>query len=155
MDKYGNNYESKLVYVEEQMKDFQQVLLAGNIAATACLLSVLTQFIFNAFSFYNLPFDTWTLVDLANAITNMTVFTVLNMIDSKVYLNKAYKDMIDYGFLAILLASWLRFGSFFLVVESFSILILTLFKMFADAKTFLIITLLYFLVAMSIFRALF
>ena len=71
MDKYSNNYESKLVYVEEQMKDFQQVLLAGNIAATACLLSVLTQFIFNAFSFYNLPFDTWTLVDLANILNGV------------------------------------------------------------------------------------
>ena len=46
--------------------------------------------------------------------------------------------MIDFAFIAMICASWLRFGSFFLVVESFSILILTLFKMFADAKTFLI-----------------
>lgn len=110
---------------------------------------------FNAFSFYNLPFDTWTLVDLANAITNMLVFTVLNSLEASVYLDNTYKDMIDYGFLAILVASWMRFISFFLVVESVSILILTLIKMFADAKTFIIITLLYFLVAMSIFRALF
>jgi hypothetical protein len=155
MDKFGNNYESKLEYVKAQMVDFQTVLLVGNGAAVACLLSVVTQFIFNAFSFYNLPFDTWTMVDLFNAITNMTVFTTLNLCEAEIYLDKAYKDMIDMAFIAMICASWLRFGSFFLVVESFSILILTLFKMFADAKTFLIITLLYFLVAMSIFRALF
>lgn len=42
MSRYGNNYESKLAYLNEQMEDFQTVLLIGNVAATACLLSVLT-----------------------------------------------------------------------------------------------------------------
>jgi hypothetical protein len=45
--------------------------------------------------------------------------------------------------------------TFFLVIESISLLLQTLVKMLADAKTFIIITCLYFLVSMSIFRALF
>jgi len=85
----------------------------------------------------------------------MSVFTVLNQLDSTYYLDKFYKDLIDYGFIMIIFASWGRYLTFFLVIESISLLIQTLVKMMIDAKTFIIITLLYFLVSMSIFRALF
>jgi tetrahydromethanopterin S-methyltransferase subunit E len=85
----------------------------------------------------------------------MTVFTVLNQLDSSYYLDKFYKDLIDYAFIMIIFASWGRYLTFFLVIESISLLLQTLVKMLADAKTFIIITCLYFAVSMSIFRALF
>jgi len=54
MNKYVGK-ESKQAYVEEQLKGFNSVLLIGNVTAGTCLLSVATQFIFNAFSQENLP----------------------------------------------------------------------------------------------------
>lgn len=141
--------------MEAQLSEFNNILLVGNITAGLNLLSVITQFLFNFFSEQDLPRDLWTIVDCMNALTNMTIFTILNQLDSTYYLDKFYKDLIDYGFIMIIFASWGRFLTFFLVIESISLLLQTLVKMLADAKTFIIITCLYFLVSMSIFRALF
>lgn len=54
-----------------------------------------------------------------------------------------------------MLISWGRFISFFLVIQSISILIMTLLKMIVKSMTFLALTISYIIVMIPIFQILF
>ena len=64
--------------IEKNLSKFKKYALLGTITSFACLISVIGQFLFNAFSKHKLPFDKWALLELLNAITNSVVYNIFN-----------------------------------------------------------------------------
>jgi hypothetical protein len=123
--------------------------------AIACLISVVSQFIFNAFSKYKLPFDIWSKADAINALVNMGVFTFCNFLSTDDFMNPNIKFYLDYMLLAVQLASWMRFISFFLLFKAIANLLLTLMKMMKDAETFFYLAVMYLTLIVVIFMMIF
>ena len=76
------------------------------------------------------------MVDIANAMVNMTVFTLLIQIEPKMWLQSSYQSYISAMFVIMLVISWFRFILFMTLVKKFSILLLTMIKMVSDSQNF-------------------
>jgi len=66
--------EEKTAILTQNLKDFEIFTQLGQITSFSCLMSVIGQFIFNAFSKEKFPFDKWSVLDFANAMTNTICF---------------------------------------------------------------------------------
>ena len=130
--------------------------MLGQLVSFSCMMSVVGQLIFNTFSKYQVPFDKWALLDLANALTNNICFgmfsTNLQASDMK---NKTMKEIFNWMQVTALLVTWCRFFSFFLVIQSVSILILTLIQMVIKSMSFVMMTMAYIILMIPVFQILF
>ena len=142
-------------WMEEQMKSFKQLLYIGTGAAVTIVVQVLGQFLFNTFSSLKLPYDSWAMVDIANAMVNMTVFTLLIQIEPKMWLQSSYQSYISAMFVIMLVISWFRFILFMTLVKKFSILLLTMIKMVSDSQNFFTLMVMLFFIFVVIFQTLF
>jgi hypothetical protein len=125
--------EEKFEYMEENLVSFKIGLIYGNIIAGANLITVISQFVFNAKSPHEFPFDIWSKADMTNALINMTTFVTLNSLSTEQFLNPNYKFYLDYMMVAVQVGSWYRFGCFLILFQKLSVLLLTLITMFSDA----------------------
>ena len=75
--------EQKFDYMEENLVSFKIGLIYGNVIAAANLISVVSQFIFNAKSPHEFPFDIWSKADMTNALINMSTFVTLNSLSTE------------------------------------------------------------------------
>jgi hypothetical protein len=123
-DPARKEYEMELAVLK-----FHKKLYVGIFTAASCMVQVLCLFMFNAFSDFSLPFDLWAMVDIINAVVNITVFIILISIDPKKWLDSWYQSMITSLFVLMLIASWLRFLLFMTLIKKFSILLITMIKM--------------------------
>jgi hypothetical protein len=70
-------------------------------------------------------------------------------------MNPNIKFWLDYMMLAVQLASWMRFISFFLLFKSIANLLLTLMKMMTDAETFFYLAIMYLSIIVVVFMMIF
>lgn len=95
------------------------------------------------------------MLDFANSITNSVCFSLFSNVTAEDLNNETTKRYYDIAQIFMVLVSWSRFMSFFLVIQSISILLMTLIKMITDAMTFLFITMCYLIMMTPIFTLLF
>ena len=117
----------------------------------SCLTSVLGQFVFNSFSDYKFPFDKWALLDLANAASNTLCYGMASTMSAEDLMNPQTKEIQNYINVVAVLITWFRFFSYLLVIESTSILILTLIQMMVKAMTFIGLTVAYIILMIPVF----
>ena len=129
--------------------------MVGQITSFSCLTSVIGQLIFNSFSKYKVPFDKWAVLDFANALSNTICFGMISQLTPEGILDKKTKEIFNWIQVFSVLVSWGRFLSFFLVIYSISILILTALKMILSMMTFIALTIGYIIVMVPIFQILF
>ena len=99
----------------------------GGGAAASCLLSVILVFIFNVFSKSKVGIDRWSVADILMSVVNTSVFLVfIFYINSDNFFLKDDEDnikgisaLVVYMQLAMVVVSWLRFISLFLVVTQY------------------------------------
>jgi hypothetical protein len=99
--KFEWTYEEKFAYMEEQLPSFKIGLIYGNLIASANLITVISQFTFNAKSPHEFPFDIWSKADMTNALINMTTFVTLNSLSTEQYLDPNFKFYLDYMMVAV------------------------------------------------------
>jgi len=129
--------------------------MLGQITSFACLTSVIGQVIFNSFSMYKVPFDKWAVLDFANALSNTICFGMFANLSAEGVLDTTTKELFNWIQVFAVCVSWGRFISFFLVIQSISILIMTALKMIIKAMTFICLTISYIIVMIPIFQILF
>lgn len=83
-----------------------------------------------------IPWDRWTIIDGFTAVTCIICFTVTGTLTAEDIFDLNKKQTIDYYVAVVVVVSWLRFFSYFLVVRSISKLLMTLLKMFIDTISF-------------------
>jgi hypothetical protein len=131
--------------------------MGGIIASCAMMFYVLTKIIFNLFAAIKLPVDKWSLVDIFCAFTNIACFMALSQISVDVVLNLDGSSKRIFNILMNLniITSWLRFFNLLFVIESVSIILMTMLDMLSNAGTFLIIDLFYLSMMSTVFFFLF
>ena len=67
-------------HIELSLVDFQEYCNYGTFTSISCMISVVSQFLFNARSKYNVPFDKWSVADFLNASCNLVYFVFFNFI---------------------------------------------------------------------------
>lgn len=151
----GLETEQKKEALTQNLKEFETYTMLGQITSFSCLTSVIGQFIFNSFSKYKVPFDKWAVLDFANALSNTICFGMFATLSADGILDPLTKEAYNWIQVFAVLVSWGRFISFFLVIQSISILIMTAIQMVIKAMTFIALTISYIIVMIPFFQILF
>jgi hypothetical protein len=85
------------------------------------------------------------------AIINIFAFNFIGTRTPDYLMDESSKSIVDYYMIAVLMISWIRFFSYFLVLNTIAKLTITLFRMLQEAVSFLVITTFYLLLMTSIF----
>jgi hypothetical protein len=102
-----------------------------------------------------LPIDKWSLIDLLCSFLNISCFNVIGGAKPESIIDSDKKASLDYYVIAVVIMSWLRFFSYFLVTRQISKFISTLLRMLIDAISFVLIMVSYLLLMSTIFTTLF
>jgi hypothetical protein len=145
--------------IEQTLQDnyiaFKEQCNIGIVVSISSLISVICQFAFNLKSKQQVPFDKWSVLDLLNSVVNVSVLQIFNMLTAKDFTDPQTRQLIIIMNLLMVVVSWTRFISFFLVISSISKLLMTLSKMITNAATFLFITFCYLIMMVPIFGTLY
>lgn len=139
----------------KNLETFQTYTMLGQITSFSCMTSVIGQFIFNSRSKFQVPFDKWAVLDFANAASNTICFGMFTSLTAEGIIDPVTKELYNWIQVFAVVISWGRFISFFLVIQSISILIMTAMKMIVKAMTFVGLTISYITVMIPIFQILF
>ena len=83
-----------------------------------------------------MPFDKWTIIDIVTAFMNLICFNTIGNITPSQILDPSQKQTFDYYVIVVIMLSWIRFFSYFLVVKSVSKLLMIIFNIFIKIMTF-------------------
>ena len=99
-----------------------------------------------------MPFDFWAILDFANALSNVICFGMFRSLKADDIYDEGKKEIFNWIQVFAVCVSWFRFFSFFLVLQSISILLMTLIQMLVKALTFVSLTVSYIIVMVPIFQ---
>lgn len=99
--------------------------------------------------------DIWLLFDLVSGLVNIAAFNVIGNSKPEDFLDQQKKYFLDYYIIAVLVISWIRFFSYFLIIEAIAKLTITLFRMLYETLSFLFLMLCYLMIMTTIFSILF
>lgn len=97
----------------------------------------------------------WLWFDILAGIINIIAFNITGSSSPEGILNVYTKRAYDYYMILVLIVSWLRFFSYFLVISHVSKITLTLFMMLKETVFFMIILGCYLLLMATVFATLF
>ncbi len=118
-------------------------------------LSFIGRLIYNLFSRRKIDLDLWMAFDVVAGIINITAFNIVGNARPESILDVDKKRGLDYYMILVLIVSWLRFFSYFLVVRIISKLTITLFSMLKEVLPFMIILACYSVLTTTMFATLF
>jgi len=99
--------------------------------------------------------DLWLMFDILAGIVNILAFNIVGGSSPDNILNVETKRAYDYYMILVLIISWLRFFSYFLVVSKISKITLTLFMMLRETLYFMMILICYMILMTTVFATLF
>ena len=85
--------------------------------------------IFNTFSKIHLTWDLWLFFDIIAGTVNIGAFELIGSASAEKIYDSDQKRVMDYYILVVLLLSWVRFFSYFLVFDTIGELTITLLRM--------------------------
>jgi hypothetical protein len=100
------------------------------------VLHVITKQLFNLFAEIKMPYDKWSIIDAATALLNMVCFNVIGGIKPSQVLNLDEKSTLDYYVIFVVLLSWIRLFSYFLVVKPISKLLMISYRIQVNTLSF-------------------
>jgi hypothetical protein len=143
-----------LINVENSIKEYMKWNTPAMLFSGALIFQHMLKIWFNIRSEFNIGIDKWTVLDTVTAVLNFVASIVIEKIDTSFFLTNK-KEIIDYFMLLVLLVSWLRFFSYFLVWRAISKLLLTLIRMLGDTLVFLFLVACFILIMSSVFATLY
>ena len=102
-----------------------------------------------------MPLDLWTMTDFCCSCLNIVCFNVIGSVKAEDILVQSKKYSLDYYVIAVVIVSWVRFFSYFLVIKKVSKLIMTLVRMLIDCLSFMFVFSCYLLLAATVFTTIF
>lgn len=99
--------------------------------------------------------DLWLYFDLLAGVINIIAFNIVGGSSAENILNVQTKRAYDYYMILVLMISWFRFFSYFLVISHVSKITLTLFMMLRETVFFMVILSCYLMLMTTVFATLF
>jgi hypothetical protein len=148
-------YEEQLALAENNVGIYGDVNYIGTLFSACLVLHLFTKVLFNMMAEVKLPIDLWTIIDLCCSFMNIVAFQVIGSVKAVDILDYQKKSQLDYYVIALIIVSWVRFFSYFLVIRKISKLIMTLVQMIYDMLSFMFVFACYLLIIATIFTTLF
>jgi hypothetical protein len=111
--------------------------------------------VYNHYNKKKIPFDLWLYFDLTAGVINIIAFNIVGGSSPESILNTMTKRAYDYYMILVLMISWFRFFSYFLVISHVSKITLTLFMMLRETVFFMVILGCYLMLMTTVFATLF
>ena len=99
--------------------------------------------------------DIWLTFDILAGLVNVLAFNIVGNSEPESILTVGTKRIFDYYMILVLIISWLRFFSYFLVMNKISKITLTLFMMLKETLNFMLILGCYMVLMTTVFATLF
>lgn len=152
---HAETYQEKLAIIQNNLVVYKQFNYAGTLLSISYFLNFLSRMIYNGFSKKKIKMDIWLLFDLLAGGVNILAFNIVGSSSAESILNVQTKRFYDYYMIMVLIISWLRFFSYFLVVSKISKITLTLFMMLRQTVYFMLILSCYMILMTTVFATLF
>lgn len=128
----------------------------GTILSISYFLSLVFRIIYNAFSKRKIRYDFWLIFDLISGAVNIAAFNIIgNATPEKLLDINGAKRWYDYYMIVVLVISWLRFFSYFLIITSVAKVTITLFYMLYECVSFMVILTSYLILMTTVFTTMF
>lgn len=137
------------------MELYRKYQSAGTILSISFFITLLCRVLYNSKTKKKIAFDLWLYFDIACGIINLVVFNSIGNSAPERFLNPLDNRTLDYYMIVVLIISWLRFFSYFLVMTHISKITLTLFMMLRETLYFLLVLGSYMLLMTTVFATLF
>ena len=111
--------------------------------------------VYNTFSKTTIPLDLYMGIELLSGFVNIAAFNIIGNAHPDDIHNDSKKKFYDYYMIGTLVVSWIRFFSYFLVIQHIAKITLTLFRMIFETMYFLLITVCYLMLMTTVFCILF
>ena len=99
--------------------------------------------------------DLWLMFDILAGGVNILAFNIVGSSSPENILTTQTKRFYDYYMILVLIISWLRFFSYFLVMSKISKITLTLFMMLRETLYFMMVLCCYMILMTTVFATLF
>jgi len=130
----------KKLKITENLATYKNYNLLAFLFSFSLVAQFLMRMLFNSCTkTKKMPVDIWIIIDTITGLLYITSIFVISNLDADTFLDTKKKDYVDYFVLLVLLASWVRFFSFFLIIRDISKLLLTLVAMVTDTLAFIVI----------------
>ena len=139
----------------EKIKEYNNFNYLGTIFSSALILQAASKQAFNLLATTRVNTDIWIIMDILGAILNLICFNFIGNVTKEQIKSSISKQTLDYYVIVVVVLSWLRFFSYFLVVRPISLLLNTLIKMLLNMVSFIFIITCFMLISGSIFTTLF
>ena len=126
---YAESYTEAISIIETNLKDYKRINFFGILLSFSYFLSLFCRILFNTFSKQKLPLDMWMFFDTLAGVVNIGAFTLIGAASPEDMYNQSTKRYYDYYIIIVLIISWIRFFSYFLVVDVIGKITITLLKM--------------------------
>eukprot|EP00347_Sterkiella_histriomuscorum_P009391 403341390 len=147
--------EEQLAVMSNSLRQYKEINFVGTILSVSYILNFFQRIIYNYFSLKKIDLDLWIIFDLAAGIANIFAFNIIGNSPPEAFLDQQQKWTLDYYMNAILIISWLRYFSYFMIISPIAKVTLTLFKMLFETISFFIIAICYLCLMTTIFIMLF
>ena len=88
----------------------------GTAFSAALFMSIIAKSLFNLVAEVKMPLDLWTTIDAVSSILNILAFNIIGKAKPEDIIDYQRKASLDYYVIAVLILSWIRFFSYFLVI---------------------------------------
>ena len=152
---FTDDYQEQLTIIGNNLHDYRFLATMGTTLSISYFISFLGRIIYNSYSRRKIFFDLWLLFDLLACVVNLVTFNIIASSSPETMLVEEKKRFYDYYMIVVLIISWLRFFSYFLVINRISKVTLTLIMMLKETLNFLLILGCYLILMTTIFATLF
>jgi hypothetical protein len=148
-------YEEKVAIIRVNLESYNQFNIIGTILSISYFLNLAGRLIYITFSKKRIIMDLWLMFDILAGIVNIFAINIVGGSSPDNILNVETKRGYDYYMILVLIISWLRFFSYFLVVSKISKITLTLFMILSETLYFMMILICYMILMTTDFATLF
>jgi hypothetical protein len=127
----------------KNLQTYKSINFAGILLSLSYIISLVCRLIFNIFAKVKLPIDLWMIFDITTGVINIGAFIIIGNASVDSIMNQSKKRFLDYYIIVILIFSWIRFFSYFLVIEGIGKITITLLRMIQETGYFLFIVVSY------------
>lgn len=147
---------TQLDIIADNLVTYKSINFIGTIMSVSYFLNLLCRVIYNSFAKKKIPMDIWLIFDCMAGVVNIIAFNIVGSTQpERIYDVNGTKRIFDYYMIIVLIISWLRFFSYFLVMQHISKITLTLFMMLKEAGYFLFVLACYMVLITTVFATLF
>lgn len=144
-----------MALIQYNLNDYKRYNYLGTIIAVTYLLSGIQRFVYNSHARKKIDVDIWLYADIIAGIFNLAAFNIIGNATPQEIMDVTYKTHLNYYMNVVIVMSWARYFSYFMILNTISKLTIILFKMLYELIPLLVIYLAYQLMMAFVFMTMF